>query len=239
MAGAGARFSSTGNAIPKPLLKIQEHYFFEIAAMGLNFYLENYSLSFIVLSDHCSSFKIDSKIYEVFPNAQIAVLGQPTSGAAESAYLGMKQLDLRIGPLIVADCDQWIEGDNLRLMIDGLEKKSFDIAFPNFHSTNPQYSYVACDSEGKVSKILEKEPISTKAVAGCYGFRSVDLFNELYLAQENWGSEKYMSDIIARGMADKYSIRTFEIELHVPFGTPAEYEEAVLNKHLMRKIHEW
>jgi dTDP-glucose pyrophosphorylase len=238
IAGSGSRFKSEGFATPKPLLDIYGSYFFEVAALALISQIENYTLSFIVLREHCVLFEIHKKIKKVFPHAMISIIDSPTDGAAETTYFGLTELGLENGTLVVADCDQWIKGKRLQAMFRGLEECAFDIAIPVFESKNPAFSYVECDTKGKIIKIKEKQGIHKYAVSGCYGFRSLGLFNELYLAQNDWGNEKYMSSIIAGAILSDYKIQSFELDIHVPFGTPSEYRDALLNPHLGGGLHD-
>ena len=239
IAGAGSRFKNLGYSTPKPLLKIRGHYFFEIAAKSLVSHSDNFTLSFLVLKKHCKLFEIDKKIQCVFPNAMIAIIDEPTAGAAETSYLGINKLNLKTGSLVVADCDQWIRGKNIQSMFIGLQQGKYDMAIPTFYSEKNIYSFVKCDDNGKVSKILEKVQISNRAVDGCYGFQDIELFTETYLQLKDWGTERFMSGLISEGIAKKKDIRCFELDAHVPFGTPSEYQEAILDYNLIKEIEGW
>jgi NDP-sugar pyrophosphorylase family protein len=239
MAGAGSRFKKNGYETPKPLLQLHGRYFFEIAARNLIDQTDSFSLSFIVLREHCDLFQIDSIIKNVFPLSSVDILALPTCGAAETTYLGLQNLQLRNGSLVVADCDQWLSGRKLSTMFKGLQQEVFDIAVPYFYSENPSYSYLTHNREGKVDNIIEKMAISKNAVAGCYGFRDVELFLRIYDDQKKWGVEKYLSDIIARALASNLDVRSFELESHVPFGTPTEYQSAVRHEGLVGQIDAW
>jgi NDP-sugar pyrophosphorylase family protein len=239
IAGAGQRFVSGGFDLPKPILNISGYYFFEIAARNLQSQAQNCTLSFIVLEQHCKLFEIHFKIKKVFPNAKIAIVNKITEGSAETVHLGLKKLNLGEGSLIVADCDQWVQGEQLKTMFNGLSAGYFDIALPHFYSSNPGYSYVECDDQGRVSRIAEKNPISNKAVAGCYGFRNNQIFNEMYSSHKEWGKEKYMSNIVAQGISSNLDVRSFDLDFQIPFGTPVEYEVARLDSRLIGEINAW
>jgi NDP-sugar pyrophosphorylase family protein len=239
IAGAGSRFKVDGYETPKPLMEIHGHYFFEIAARALVEDIDNYTISFIVLKQHSLLFKIDEKIRRIFPSAKIAFIDELTMGAAETTYKGLKQLHLEHGSLIVADCDQWIKGKGIIAMLNALSHGLIDIAVPIFKSSDPGYSYVSRDSDGLVLKIVEKEPTTENAVAGCYGFRTKELFQEMYLNQHKWGKEKYLSSIVAQGIINNCSVNSFDLEMHVPFGTPDQYEKALQNSNLMGEISDW
>jgi NDP-sugar pyrophosphorylase family protein len=239
IAGAGSRFKVNGFENPKPLMEIQGHFFFEIAAKALLRDVNDYTISFLVLRQHIQEFEIERKIRRVFPNADIAVIDELTMGAAETTFIGLKQLHLGHGSLIVADCDQWIRGRSLVAMFNGLCSGLVDIAIPVFKSDDPGYSYVTRDSDGRILKIVEKEPTSGIAVAGCYGFKTSELFQKMYLKTHIWGKEKYLSSIVAQGVVENCNVKGFDLDTHVPFGTPVEYEKAVQNSNLIGEISDW
>lgn len=239
VAGAGSRFQKQGYAIPKPLMKISGHYFFEIAARALTVWSKNHTLSFIVLKQHCVLFDIDKEIKSIFPAAKIAVIDDFTHGAAETSFLGLRLLDLDNDSLVIADCDQWIKGQQINAMFKALSDGSADITLPTFSSNNPGYAYIREDNKGSILQIFEKEPATNRAVAGCYGFRSKELFNKLYLNQSHWGCERYLSSMVSQGIEDNYMVKNFRLDHHVSFGTPKEYEDAIHDSVLMGEISEW
>jgi len=236
MAGEGIRFKQSGIFTPKPLLKLSEKYFFQVSVEALIPGVRNMSLTFVVLEEHSRLFEMDKIILSTFPTAEIVTLTRPTSGSAETCYLGIQAANLNEGSLVIADCDQWIKGKGFEEMLSALDHEKIDIGFPIFHSQNPSYSYIKRDPEGKILEIVEKKVVSSDAVSGCYGFRSVSLFNEIYESMDKWGNEKYMSDVVRHGIKRQFRVYGFDLEKHIPFGTPAEHEAALLNENLLEAL---
>jgi bifunctional N-acetylglucosamine-1-phosphate-uridyltransferase/glucosamine-1-phosphate-acetyltransferase GlmU-like protein len=236
MAGEGIRFKQNGIFTPKPLLKLSGKYFFQVSVEALVTGVRNMSLTFVVLEEHSRLFEMDKVILSTFPSARIVTLSRPTSGSAETSHLGIQAANLSEGSLVIADCDQWIKGKGIEEMFSALDHEKIDIGLPVFDSRSPSYSYIKRDSERKILEIVEKESVSSDAVSGCYGFRSVSLFNEIYESMDNWGKEKYMSDVVRCGIKRQLRVYSFDLEKHVPFGTPAEYKAALLNENLLEAL---
>jgi dTDP-glucose pyrophosphorylase len=238
MAGLGARFQESGFLTPKPLLQIKERYFFQIAVGAVIRNIEDYRLTFVVLEDHKRKFNIDETILSCFPSANIVSLVNATSGAAESAYSATKKLEQNPGSLVIADCDQWIDGEGLFEMFDTLGDGGCDVAIPVFNSTDPNYGYVESSEKRQIKRIVEKDQISDLAVAGCYGFRSIKLFNDLYSANAVWGLEQYMTNVVMAGITSRLDVEYFCLDSHIPFGTPIEWEAALVNPKLLGVLDE-
>ena len=227
MAGLGSRFKNSGFDIPKPLLKIGAKYFFQVAIETIIHKIEDYSLTFIVLDSHKREFQIDEKIIECFPGSNIVSLPSPTSGAAQTAYIATRSMEENTGGLLIADCDQWIDGKGLIEMLNALTTNTYQVVIPTFHSTNPGYGYIEPGRNHQVQRIVEKETISELAVAGCYGFQEIALFNKLYLENIDWGNERYMSNVVKAAIIKGVNVQYFLLDSHVPFGTPEEWKIAV------------
>ena len=238
MAGEGSRFKLGGIYTPKPLLKLSGRYFFEIAANALVKESGDHNLVFVVLQEHIHDFDIHKTILDVFPKAEIVALDETTSGSAETAYLGIQAAKLEIGSLIIADCDQWLKGSQLREMFEALNEEKIDIGLPVFSSENPEFSYVKRETDLRIIDIVEKDVISKKAVAGCYGFRSEALFNQVYESFVDWKGERYLSEIVSQGIKHDLKVYSFDLEAHVSFGTPADYASAQLSNDLLGALND-
>jgi dTDP-glucose pyrophosphorylase len=238
MAGMGSRFKNSGIVTPKPLLKIGKKFVFQIAIEALTSKVDAYTLTFVILNAHKREFQIDKKIIMCFPDANIVSIAYPTNGAAETAFCATQSMGECVGGLVIADCDQWIDGIGLKDMFNALSSRKCDIAIPVFHSTNPSYGYIEPGAKRKIEKIVEKKQISGLAVAGCYGFRNVLLFNNLYQGNSDWGLEKYMTSVVRAGIVQKMKVEYFNLDSHIPFGTPTEWRSATINPQLLGVVDE-
>lgn len=223
MAGDGSRFLAKGFEQPKPLILFNGEPLFVNSIKSFTSNNSIKSLTFAVQRKHEESFQISDKIRQWYPEAKILVLDSSTSGAAETAYLCIKNGNFGAERVVVLDADQSFE---LTKIPDKAKEFSFFIG--TFPSNNPAYSYVEAE-ESLIKRIVEKEVISRTAVAGIYGFNSANIFLEVYEKTTNWpeAHERYMSSLITLLLNE--GAKGFEVSLtsHTPLGTPEELEKAI------------
>src|SRR5882724_2770703 len=104
MAGRGSRFVRNGEPLPKPLIDLSGRPFFWWAVQSVRKFSPLRELLFVVLEEHCQEFGLDRRILGFFPEASILRLPEVTSGAAETARLGIEALRAD-GPIAINDCD--------------------------------------------------------------------------------------------------------------------------------------
>jgi hypothetical protein len=106
-----------------------------------------------------------------YRGCSIVYLSAFTRGAAISALAGLSVLHEFRQPLII-DLADIIYNSNINIgQVLEAEQSIGGIALV-FESHNPQYSYLACDSNGQVVEAAEKKVISDQASAGTYIFRN-------------------------------------------------------------------
>ena len=97
-----------------------------------------------------------------------------------------------------------------------------------FKSHDPKFSFVAYDENGYVNHTVEKQAISEDAICGAYYFRNKQIFEEaveIYL--ENCSYNEFFVSGVYNVMAEQgRKIKSFNVDQHVSFGTPDEFEEA-------------
>jgi len=133
---------------------------------------------FVVLNEHIADFGIDARIKQYWPEATIVPLAEVTTGAAETAAIGIDALTSS-GPVAINDCDHAFVCRALPNAVDALREGSMEAALMCFRSTNPAYSYARVGPSGEVTGTAEKQVISAFAIAGCYLFGSKERFREL------------------------------------------------------------
>jgi NDP-sugar pyrophosphorylase family protein len=219
MAGRGSRFANGGTLLPKPLLTLWGRPFFWWAAESVRRVLDPVEMAFVVLGDHVRDFAIDRRIGEIYPDARIVVAPEVTSGAAETAKLGVEQLRHR-GPVIVNDTDHaFIVPRSLR---DRMETATL----LSFRSVSPAYSYARLDHAGRVIGTVEKQVVSRHAIAGAYLFTSPAQYLDAWAGYESDRpyDESFVSGLYDRLIAQAAPVSLHELEAHISFGTPEELE---------------
>src|ERR1700748_2741905 len=92
MAGRGSRFTRQGRLTPKPLIEIAGRPAFAWAVESVRQAVEVGEMVFVVLDEHVRDHAIDAAILARYPDARIVALPQVTSGAAETAAIGIAAL---------------------------------------------------------------------------------------------------------------------------------------------------
>lgn len=222
MAGRGSRFARGGEALPKPLLDLAGRPFFWWAAESLRRAAPLREMVFVVLADHVRDFDIDRRILDLYPRATIVSIPDVTSGAAETALIGMRALAAP-GPVAVNDSDHAFRCPDLAAMAEGLGGV-FDGGLLCFRADSPAYSYALLDEIGRVAGTIEKRVASPYAIAGCYLFAGADQYRSLY---DDYRESCGYDELFVSGLYNLIAARGGRIgklvaERHLSFGTPEE-----------------
>lgn len=228
MGGKGSRFTNEGFEIPKPLIKIKNRPFFYWATQSLRNYIKIESLIFVVLQEHIDNFAIDKEILYYFPEAKIHVLKEVLNGAVLTCIEGIKYIENE-RPIVFNDCDHMFKSSRFNDYCNSSDFAKFDGALLTFKSNDPKFSYLQCDENGNVIKTVEKKVVSNNAICGAYYFKNKDIFMEAaekYLEVCNY-NEYFVSGVYNIMSENNYIVKNFDIDYHIPFGTPLEYKEAI------------
>lgn len=222
MAGRGSRFAREGIIEPKPLIELEGRPFFWWAAESVLRSAPVRDMVFIVLQEHVDQFQIDGRIAEFYPSARVIAIPDVTSGAAETARIGLEAL-IGDGPVAVNDCDHAFICTELAAVGRKLASAAGG-AVLCFRAENPAYSYVRLGADGGIAGTVEKQVVSPFAIGGCYMFSSVRLFVDLY--DEYFRACPY-NELFMSGLFDVLAIRgngvlKADARYYCPFGTPEE-----------------
>jgi dTDP-glucose pyrophosphorylase len=222
MAGRGSRFAAIGIKEPKPLIDLKGRPFFWWATESVRRTVPIREMVFVVLAEHCDQFNIDKRIAEFYPDAQIVMIPDVTSGAAESAQIGLAAVSSK-GPVAINDCDHAFISHDLAGAAASL-MTSASGALLCFRSESPAYSYVKLGPSGEIVGTVEKKVASQYAIAGCYLFSSSAVFGDLYDAYRSTCtySELFVSGLYDLLAAHGGQVLKLEAEQHCSFGTPEE-----------------
>ena len=224
MAGAGSRFSANGEIRPKPLIELGGHPLFAWAAESVLRTLAVREIVFVVLQAHVREHAIDEAILRRYPDARIVAIAAPTSGAAETAAIGVDAL-ASDGPIAINDCDHAFLAPRLGELAQALDGGDAG-ALVGFASDNPAYSFVRLEPHDAtvVTGTVEKERAGPFAIAGCYLFRNRRTFSE---ALSQYRRECPYPELFISGLYNVLCgrgarVRFQPLEAHLSFGTPEE-----------------
>jgi NDP-sugar pyrophosphorylase family protein len=227
IAGEGKRFLADSYLNPeykkpKPLIKIAGHAMVEWALSSLSPKPED-KLIFLVLKKHVDEDKIDEGLREIYGDKiKIIVVDRITDGAACTALLA-KDFINNEEPLIITDCDHYIDGDSLLRDIEKYKGK-IDGMTCVFYSRDPKCSFSKADEDGFVIETAEKIPISRNAHIGAYYFAKGRDFvwaaEEMIEEDDRFGTEFYIAPVynylIRRGKKIRMSRMRFVHILGAP-----------------------
>ena len=137
MAGRGQRWIDAGYTFPKPLIEIKNKPMIELVLENINI---NGNYIFICLKEHIEKFSLDTVLKNLKPDCKIISIDKVTEGAA-ATILESKSLINNDEPVIIANCDQWIDWSSSRF-IDFINKKNPEGALVTYTSTHPRNSFV-------------------------------------------------------------------------------------------------
>ena len=222
MAGRGSRFAREGILEPKPLVDLAGRPFFWWATESVRRAVPVRELAFVVLEEHVRDFAIDRRVLEYYPDARIVRIPDVTSGAAETAKIGLEALR-SAGPVAINDSDHAFVCPGLAETVQALSG-DLDAALLCFASQSPAYSYVQLDEAGQVTGTVEKQVVSPYAIAGCYLFSDPSVYLSLY---EGYRAECPYDELFVSGIYNRLSasggrIGRLVAQRHLSFGTPEE-----------------
>lgn len=231
MGGRGARFFRDGFVMPKPLLMLRDRPFFYWAAQSVLHDVEAADLRFVILREHVEDFEIDRRILELYPEAKLTVIPEVLPGAVLTCMAGARDVE-DDGPLLFNDCDHMFRSAAFARFC--VSEEETDGGLLTFRSSEPKFSYLRYDEAGRIVGTAEKQVVSHDAICGAYYFRDADVF--LQSASRYLGECRYeeffvsgVYDVMAR---ENRSIRAFPTDVHISFGTPAEYAAAETDPRL-------
>jgi dTDP-glucose pyrophosphorylase len=173
------------------------------------------------------------------PNVNVMGITEITRGPSETVNEALKHLNLdSTEPVFMSDCDHYFSSGGLvnAIQVDDFpEESDILLSVADTNSVVPSWSYARLDEGGaypRVLEIREKDPKMALAgapgVVGCYGFKSIDLFQSLFKALVetcNTSEELYMSSVVAVALAQKKKVAAAYSRFAYPLGTTHEIEE--------------
>ncbi len=230
MGGLGQRFRDAGYETPKPVLEVLSVPMFQRALKSFDAYDGTKKHLFVVRQDAEDEYKLASRIKQLQPDAQIAMLQKNTRGAVETCMIAESLIDDDL-PLIIMDCDFYFESKTYFDYIRELANNAaYDGVLLTFESTDPRYSFARTDDNHTVLETAEKRAISNHAIWGAYCFGSGKLYKDaarqllqrpLSDAMKEYYTSFIYNDLIQQGKL----IKQADTDHYDSFGTPEELQQ--------------
>jgi len=217
--GAGTRFNSI---YPKPLNLIN--------GIPMIYYVLNsiaYNEIYIYYNNVLNKYGFKQYLINTFGDKifHFTEINYQTRGAAESLYIGLKNINLD-EQIFVLDNDNIYEGlDFNSLPIDNF------ILYNNNITGLTHYSFVKLNNtSSKVLEIEERKPISKYICVGGYCFKNSevckDYCKQIILLSND--TEPFMSQVFSKMLHDNFEINAHYLPGIFSIGTP---KDVLLNKH--------
>ncbi|MCD7867856.1 MAG: glycosyltransferase family 2 protein [Clostridiales bacterium] len=166
MAGKGSHFTDAGYRLPKPLIDIKGQRMIGLVVKNLTPDCSHRFL-FLCLEEHITQFHLREYLEEIAPGCVVIPVRKVTEGAACTVLLAEEYIN-NDNRLMIVNSDQYIDYDvNTYLCAQG----DNDGLIMTLTANDNRWSYIACDQEGYVTLVREKEVISSEATVGVYNFR--------------------------------------------------------------------
>ena len=225
MAGKGKRFRDAGYSQPKPMISIAGKPMIDWALKSLSGLTVAHRFIFVALEDD-----LNAGLEPLLANrGEIVSIPNVTEGAVNTT-LCAESFIANHDPLVIANCDQYLEWD-FQTFIN--TSNGFDCSVVVFESTNQHHSYVET-SGNEIVKVREKEIISSLACGGVYFYRSgLDYLmgaKKLIESNDRTNGEFYITPIFNKLIELDKKITYYKIpntDKHM-LGTPEEVQDFLL-----------
>jgi NDP-sugar pyrophosphorylase family protein len=168
MAGRGSRFKDEGFDLPKPLIPVNGKPMVQLVVDNLRPQREHRFL-FICLREHLDGYGLAEKLAEWAPGSVVIPIDAVTQGAACTVLLMEKYID-SADPLLIANCDQWIDTD-IDAFLTEADRPELSGLIMTMKADDPKWSFVKFGQDGEISAVLEKQVVSDEATVGIYHFK--------------------------------------------------------------------
>ncbi|SDA35543.1 dTDP-glucose pyrophosphorylase [Methylobacterium sp. UNC378MF] len=195
MAGRGSRFASVGYAQPKPLIPIHGTPMIKVVIDNLR-PTRAHRFIFICQSEHVEAYGLRQKLTEWAPNAELVEIDGITEGAACTVLLAERHIS--DNPLMIANSDQFIDC-SIDAYLSRIDDPEVDGLIMTMTAHDPKWSFVGLDQTGRVTRVVEKQPISDEATVGIYNFKRgrdfVDAAKRMIAADKRVNGEFYVAPV--------------------------------------------
>jgi len=221
MTGDGKRFADYGYDFPKPMIPIDGVPMFAYAERQIGIAFDE--RIFIVRRDH----DLSHAIKNLYPDAIVIEIDEKTEGTACTLLLA-KEHFADGSSMFVSNCDQHIEWDSTIVKIK-MRQATVDGLIATFDSPDldPKWSYVKTIN-GRVSRVAEKEAISSSATCGWYYWKDGRMFIDSALAMiaadDRVNGEFYTGPVFNYSIALGAKVIPYNVSVMQGLGTPEDLE---------------
>ena len=167
MAGKSERFFKEGFTVPKYMLPIEGGETPRTMIQGAvdSLHMEG-NLYFIVQRDH-EIYGVTKFLTDAYPTATVLYLERYTGGCVESVYEAAKGYINTDLPLVISNCDQYLEWDSTDFL-QACQRPDIDGCVLTYFADTEKNSYCRTDTNGVCTEFREKKVISPHSLVGVH-----------------------------------------------------------------------
>jgi len=235
VAGEGKRFLDEGYSTTKPLIKIGENSMIANAVADLP---ESQEKMFVIRSDNNNFCNLKKNISDTFPKAHLTVINNPTKGQAETALIGLNNMENSFRdvptPIIVGACDNGVifNTNNLDKLV---HEGEYDIVvwgvrnYPAAQRKPTDYGWIN-ENEGLIEDVwVKKTPenlMNTPVVIGTFMFKNSRIMKNVIEKtiedKDKINNEYYLDSCVNTAINMGLICKFFEVYSYICWGTPNE-----------------
>lgn len=223
MAGEGSRFAKEGYTFPKPLIDVNGKPMIQNVVENISFDAE---YIFLVRKSHLEKYPGLKSTLERISNGKttIVIVDVLTEGAACTVLLAKEHIN-NDEDLLIANSDQIIEYSKENFLTFKQKINVDGIVF-TFNSTHPKWSFVRLNSDGYITEVAEKKPISNVATCGIYWYRRgrdfVQAAERMVEKNIRVNNEFYVAPVYNEMVIDGKFVLPFYVNKMYGIGTPED-----------------
>lgn len=234
MAGLGKRFSDSGYETPKPLIKVSGASMVVRSVQALPHAKCN---NFVIRLDMEGSSEVSKELAGKFENVQITTIAGVNDGQARSVETALNNSDETCDcAVVVGACDNASLYSEL-LYEQLLTNSDVDVVawVTRGHAgavRNPEMFGWVIEHEGLVQGVSVKKPLNNPRAdpifIGTMTFRNKQVLKKcldsLFARDAKINGEFYLDSTIQDALDLGFSVRIFEVDSYISWGTPNEFE---------------
>jgi NDP-sugar pyrophosphorylase family protein len=167
LAGRGSRFQEAGYVDPKPLIAVHGVPMIEAVVNNLR-PRHAHRFVFICQREHDRAYGLGRFLRSLVPQCEVICIDGVTEGAACTVLKARPFID-NSSPLMIANCDQWIDF-SIDEYLGAFRESGADGFIMTMTASAPKWSFVRRDGNGRVIAVVEKQVVSDEATVGIYNF---------------------------------------------------------------------
>jgi len=232
MAGMGSRFKDAGYKKQKPMIDVLGRPMIQVVTDSIGIKANYIFIARKQKDQESSNEDVEHVLGSLNLDHKMIMIDQITDGAARTVLLAEKYID-NDQPLLIVNSDQYIEW-NYVSFIQKVNNMNADAGILTFKAHETKWSFVKIESDGYVSEVAEKQPISDDATVGVYYWRSgsdfVKYANQMISKNKRVNNEYYVSPVFNEAIADGKKIIAYQVKKMEGLGTPEDLQNFIMKR---------